>query len=85
MNFPLDFFLWGPHWGLCAMSTSGPRHEPWKCPRVDVGEIHVRGHLKFVSQMSIFGDVHAWTILQSTRGHPLSSRADPGPHTQCLV
>jgi hypothetical protein len=51
------------------MSTSGPRHGPWERPRLDVGEVHVRGQLKFVSQMSIFRVVHAWTISKSTRGH----------------
>jgi hypothetical protein len=36
---------------------------------VDVGEVHVRGPSKLVSQMSIFCDLHAWTISKSTRGH----------------
>jgi hypothetical protein len=39
---------------LCAWSAPGP----WPCPRMDVGEVHVRGLQKFVSQMSTFGDVH---------------------------
>jgi hypothetical protein len=47
------------------MSSRGP----WQCPRVDVGKVHLRGPLKFVSQMSIFRVLHAWTISKSTRGH----------------
>jgi hypothetical protein len=35
---------------------------------VDVDEVHLSGPLKFVSQMSIFCVLHAWTISKSTRG-----------------
>jgi hypothetical protein len=38
-------------------------------PRVDIGEVHVCGVFKLVSQMSIFGKVHAWTFAKSTRRH----------------
>jgi hypothetical protein len=48
------------------MSTRGP----CRGPRVHVGKVHVRGPLIFVSQMSIFRVLHAWTISKSTRGHP---------------
>jgi hypothetical protein len=61
-------FVLGPHWGLCVTSTSGPHHGPRQGPRVDVGEVHLSGPLKFVSQMSIFCVLHAWTISKSTRG-----------------
>jgi hypothetical protein len=47
------------------MSTRGPRRGP--C--MDVSKVHVLGPLIFVSQMSIFRVLHAWTILKSTRGH----------------
>ncbi len=47
------------------MSTRGP----WRCPRGDVSEVHLRGPLKFVSQMSILHVLHGWTISKSTRGH----------------
>ncbi len=50
------------------MSTSGPHHGPRQCPRVDISEVHLSGPLKFVSQMSIFRVLHAWTISKSTRG-----------------
>ncbi len=50
-------------------SVNCPLVDLVQCPCVDVGEVHVRGPWKFVLQMSIFGDVHAWTFPKSTRGH----------------
>jgi hypothetical protein len=44
---------------------------------VDVSKVHVHGLRKFVSQMSTFGDVHAWTFLKSTPGPRFSAGLGP--------
>jgi hypothetical protein len=60
-------------------SVNYPRVDLVQRLRVDVGEVHVRGIggielWEFVSQVSIFCDVHAWTFPKFTRGHRFSAR-----------
>jgi hypothetical protein len=69
-----SFFLFEPNfaahcWAAAALVLLSYCCKPATCVCLDVNKVHLCGPLKFVSQMSTFCVLHAWTILKSTHGH----------------